>query len=381
MIAATRPRPAEELRILVVDGASGTMRVVPSVDLAALFEPGDLLVVNDAATLPASLAGRTTQGDDIELRLVAHIADRRWIGALFGSGSFRMRTEDRPAPPRVDVGDRLVFGAGLEAIVEGLRPESPRLLEIQLTVADGDPSLDRIWTALYRAGRPVQYAHVPEPLALWDVQNVYAGRPWAVEMPSAGRAIRARTFIELEERGVEIASVTHAAGLSSIGDASLDALLPLPERYEVTERTWEAIARARKRRGRVVAIGTSVARALEGGARDGRRSGVTDLKIGPGTRRAIVDAVLTGVHEADTSHFALLGAFAKTSVLSRALTRAEEEGLLGHELGDACLVWGEPRDKMAVHYGQSVLRVDDPPLSTRRGTELRSAAGAASAIA
>ena len=342
MRAATRPRPAKELRVLVVDGPSGALRVVESAELPTLFQPGDLLVVNDAATLPASLTGRTARGEEIELRLAAQSGDRRWTAALFGSGSFRIRTEDRPAPPRVVAGDRLFFPADLVAVVEGVRSESSRLLAIELTLrTDADPSIDRIWSALYRAGRPVQYAHVPQPLALWDVQNVYAGRPWAVEMPSAGRAVQVETVLELQRRGIEVAQVTHAAGLSSIGDGELDALLPLPERYEVREETWEAIARARQRGGRVVAIGTSAARAREGGARAGRRSGVTDLRIGSGTRRAIVDAVLTGVHEADTSHFALLGAFASGPLLERALARAEEEGLLGHEMGDACLVWGE----------------------------------------
>lgn len=347
MKPATRPRSPGEVRILVVDAASGAMCVASSAELAALFEPGDLLVVNDAATLPASLSGRTARGEEIEVRLAAQTDERRWTAALFGSGSHRMRTEDRPAPPAVVEGDRLSFDGGLVAVIEGFRPETPRLVEIALvTAGEDDPPLAQIWAALYRAGRPVQYAHVPEPLALWDVQNVYAGRPWAVEMPSAGRALQVSTLLELERRGVEIARVTHAAGLSSIGDATLDALLPLPERYQVRDETWDAIARARKRGGRVVAIGTSAARALEGGARDGRRSGVTDLRIGPGTRRAIVDAVLTGVHDEGTSHHALLGAFASGPVLDRAFARAEAEGLLGHEMGDAWLVWGEPRDEL-----------------------------------
>jgi S-adenosylmethionine:tRNA ribosyltransferase-isomerase len=102
----------------------------------------------------------------------------------------------------------------------------------------------------------------------------------------------------------------------------------------------------------VVAIGTSAARALEGAARLGTRTGTTDLRLGPETRRAVVDAVLTGVHEVDTSHFALLSAFAERSLLLRALGLAEREGLLGHELGDACLVWGEPREKLRARRGE-----------------------------
>lgn len=346
MRAAAAPRAAREVRLLVVDGASGAARVVSSAEIATLFEPRDLLVVNDAATLPASLPGRTARGEAIELRLVAQTGDRRWTAALLGSGDWRTRTEERPPPPPVVAGDRLDFGGSLVARVLGVRPESSRLVEIDLALdAAPEPELAGVWAALYRAGRPVQYAHVPEPLALWDVQNVYAARPWAVEMPSAGRVLDSAALLALRRRGVALAWVTHAAGLSSIGDAALDALLPLPERYEVREETWEAVARTRRAGGRVVAIGTSVARALEGGAREGKRAGVTDLKIGRGLRRAVVDAVLTGVHEADTSHYALLGAFASEEVLERALARAGAEGLLGHEMGDACLIWGEPRQR------------------------------------
>ncbi|MBX3208473.1 MAG: S-adenosylmethionine:tRNA ribosyltransferase-isomerase [Labilithrix sp.] len=347
MKPATAPRSARALRVLVVDGASGAMRVVSGGEIATLFEPKDLVVVNDAATLPASLAGRTARGEELELRLLGETGDRRWTAALFGSGDWRTPTEKRPAPPRVVEGDLLVLGGALRARVLGFRPESARLIELAFELVDrSDAPLADVWAELYRVGGPVQYAHVPEPLALWDVQNVYAGRPWAVEMPSAGRVLGAEALLALHRRGVAIARVTHAAGLSSIGDAALDALLPLPERYEVSEETWEAIARTRKANGRVVAIGTSVTRALEGGARAGTRVGVTDLRIGRGTRRAVVDAVLSGVHEADTSHYALLGAFASEELLSRALARAEEEGLLGHEMGDACLVWGEPRENL-----------------------------------
>jgi S-adenosylmethionine:tRNA ribosyltransferase-isomerase len=358
MKAASRPRRAEEVRILTVDAASGAMKVTPSAQVASLFEPGDLVIVNDAATLPASYAARTERGEAIELRLAgqADREGRRWTVAVLGDGDYRTKTEERPAPPALAVGERLLV-SNLVFVVEAIRSE--RLIEVE--VQGG--SLAEIWAGLYVAGRPVQYAHVPERLALWDVQNVYAGRPWSVEMPSAGRALRVETLLELQRRGVSVARVTHAAGLSSIGDAVIDAVLPLPERYEVPDATWEAIARARERGGRAIAIGTSVVRALEGGARDGTRSGWTDLRIGRATRRVVVDAVLTGVHEADTSHFALLEAFAPRELLARALARAESEGLLGHEMGDACLVWGLPRVRRepAARETRSRARPRSPP--------------------
>jgi S-adenosylmethionine:tRNA ribosyltransferase-isomerase len=343
---ASTPRPARELRTLVLDGSSGRSHVARSDELAGLFEPGDLVVLNDAATLPATLFARTPSGEPVEIRLMQWLEGGGWTAALLGRGDHRTRTEDRPPPPPLALGARLFVGGEIEATITGLHPESPRLVDVVLgIVGDASPLPADILAALYRLGRPVQYAHVPSPLALWDIQNVYAGRPWAMEMPSAGRAIRTETLLALRARGVGIAWVTHAAGISAVGDPAIDVMLPLPERFEVTEATWEAIARTRKRGGRVIAIGTSTARALEGGARAGTLTGITDLRIGPGMRRAIVDAILTGAHDVETSHFTLLGAFASRAFLEGALVRMSEEGFLGHELGDTFLVWGEPREK------------------------------------
>ncbi len=350
MSPATEPRSARAIRVLGLDAITGELSLTGASDIASLFEPGDLLVVNDAATLPASFTGRTDYGAPIELRLAASLDDVTWIVAFFGDGDWRTKTEDRPPAPALVQGERLFFDHGLVATVVGQRRGSP-LVIVRFGIADHPKApIAEVWSALYRAGRPVQYSHVPEPLALWDVQNLYAGRPWAVEMPSAGRAIRAETLALLAKRGVEVASLTHAAGLSSIGTPELDAELPLPERYEIPEVTVHAIANAK----RVIAIGTSVVRALEGNAaaNDGRLvagMGVTDLILGPGSSRRIVDAVLTGVHEAETSHFSLLHAFASKEKLARALEVAIEEGLLGHEFGDSCLVWGTPKAATVAH--------------------------------
>lgn len=339
MRAATKYRAPHDLRLLVVDAALGAMHLASSAEFARLFERGDLLVVNDAATLPASL-----RAGDLELRLLGARGDRTWIAALLGPGDWHTRTEDRPAPRAVSAGEELRIG-DLVVRIAKIHAESSRLVTITMRHAE-DESVSALWAELYRVGRPVQYAHVPDAYALWDVQNAYAGRPWAVEMPSAGRVLTFDTLAELAKRGVEVATVTHAAGLSSVGDPAIDAMLPMPERYEIPERTWEAIARA----DRVVAIGTSVVRALESAARTGQLAGITELRIGPHTRRRVVDAVLTGVHETESSHFALLGAFASPDVLHASLAEAEEAELLAHEMGDACLLWADtparalPRD-------------------------------------
>jgi S-adenosylmethionine:tRNA ribosyltransferase-isomerase len=341
---ASEPRAHESLRLLVVE-PPGDARPTRASSLPWLLAPGDLLVVNDAATLPASLFTTTETGEAVELRFVE--APDTALGAravVFGAGDYRTRTEDRPPPPRLAPGVRL--RAGDLAVTVGARsPISPRLIEVTLALADGSRPRDRVWAALVRAARPVQYAHVPRPLALWDVQNVYAGAPWAVEMPSAGRALSAATLAALRARGVAVRAVTHAAGLSATGDVAIDARLPLPERWRVPDETARAVTAARARGGRVIAVGTSVVRALEtaaraGGGRVAAGEGITDLILGPGVPRLATDAILTGVHDEGTSHFGLLEAFAPARTLRRALEIAEREGFVGHELGDAWLVYG-----------------------------------------
>jgi len=144
---------------------------------------------------------------------------------------------------------------------------------------------------------------------------------------------------------VRWASLTHAAGLSATGDPALDAALPLPERYDIPAATVRAIAATRARGGRVVAVGTTVVRALEGAAEAGGGTlhaweGVTDLKITPTFRPRIVDGVLSGAHAAHESHFALLAAWAGPELLAEAAQQADRAGFLTHELGDAMLVLG-----------------------------------------
>lgn len=345
MRPATRPReePLDE-RLLVLDPGSGRLEDRRVRDLPDVLRPGDLLVVNDAATLPASLHGATSAGEPIEARLAGPgDSDGAWTAVLFGRGDWRTRTEDRPAPPAVRPGDVLLFGGELTGNVRRVSPVSPRLVELVF-----EPGGDAFWGALYRSAKPVQYSHLESPLALWDVQTSYGARPWAVEAPSAGRPLRWELLGALGERGVALASVTHAAGLSSTGDPAVDSLLPFPERFDVPRATVEAVRDTRAKGGRVVAVGTSVVRALEGSAsanggelRSG--AGVTDLRVGKGSRLRVADGLLTGLHEPGTSHFDMLKAFAPDVLLATAYRHVEAAGYLGHEFGDAMLIVGEER--------------------------------------
>ena len=145
----------------------------------------------------------------------------------------------------------------------------------------------------------------------------------------------------LRARGVALAAITEGAGLSSTGDPALDAALPLPERFEVSASTVRAAVEARARGGRVIAVGTSVVRALESAAASGElrpTSGETDPILGPGFRPRAVDGLFTGLHEPTASHFALLQAFATRAQLDAAYAHAERGGYLGHEFGDTNLI-------------------------------------------
>ncbi len=318
-------------RLLVVDPAAGAFFERPAAALQSLLTPGDLLVLNDAATLPGSLRLQRASGEPLEARLCGHVAQGRWRAALLGAGDWRTDTLLRPPPPALRAGEALTL-AGEPLRVARVLPLSPRLVELELG-ADLAQSLQQI----YRHGRPVQYAYLGGPLALWDVQNAYAGAPAAFELPSAGRILTGAQLVALRRRGVQLATLTHAAGLSSTGDAAIDAALPLPERYVLPERTVAAVQQARERGRRVFAVGTSTVRALEGsGLVPGE--GETALRIGPGFRPRVVDGLLSGVHPPGESHFELLSAFAPAGLLEASARFAASSGFLGHEFGDATLL-------------------------------------------
>ena len=195
---------------------------------------------------------------------------------------------------------------------------------------------------LVRHGRPIQYAHIPEPLMLWDVWTKIAADPIAFEAPSAGFALDWRTLKGWRERGVDFATLSHAAGLSSTGDAALDRRLPFDEFYRIPEACASAIEAAKSRSGRVIAIGTSVVRALESAANadgtvragEGRASG----RIARGARLRVVDAILTGVHQPGESHYELLRAFADDKVLDHVHAAVKERDYRAHEFGDSLLI-------------------------------------------
>jgi S-adenosylmethionine:tRNA ribosyltransferase-isomerase len=306
--------------------------------LVELIKPGDLLVLNDAATLPASLFGMTERGEVLELRLVSEIREGEWRGIIFGKGNWREKTEDRAPAPFLSEGGAIQFGDSLKAKVIGISKISPHLVQVQFNLLGKD-----FIRELYAQGSPVQYSYLKGTLPLWEVQSPFASRPWTMEMPSAGAALPLSLLMEIRRKGIRVASLTHACGLSSSGDPVIDRILPLPERYEVPQKTVEFVHEAQKRKGRIIAAGTSVMRALEGNAlghggvlTPGK--GETGLLIGPGFQPKVVDGLLTGLHEVEESHYRLALSLLSESSLLQILEMAKEKGLKSHEFGDLCLI-------------------------------------------
>lgn len=351
--ATWREGRGRDARMLVVDGQR--MASLHVADVASELRAGDLVVLNDAATLPALLRGTTERGEEVEVRLAAHGGDGSFRAVLFGAGDTSMRTEDRGPAPRVRAGETLRLTSEWESSKSesSSEPESKSSSEPVVEVVEVDAARPRLVTlrfsgdaeaAIFRVGRPVQYAYVSRPLSLFHVTPAFAAEPWAFEPASAGLTLDFATLARIRAKGAEIALITHAAGLSSLGDPSLDALLPFPELSRVPEETVDAVRRTKARGGRVFAIGTTVVRALESAAVMGprlldARFGLTSLVLDEARELRVVDAVLTGVHVPGESHNELLTAFQPRSVLGDACERAEREGYRSHELGDTMLVF------------------------------------------
>ncbi len=341
MIAADRPvQRSAESKLLYVD-AAGQIQSVPRRSLVELLQPGDVVIANDAATLPASLTGFHLQtGTEVEVRLAARSSLAsgdvlRFNAVVFGPGDHRTRTEDRALPPPLAPGQRLRFGS-LTAVIETLLGH-PRLVAMRFENSAAD-----VWAGLARHGRPIQYAHMPQALQLWDVWTPIAAQPVAYEPPSAGFALDWQLLSAFAAKGIVFATITHAAGISSTGDPELDRLLPFDEPYRIPAATEKALRRACREGRRALAIGTTVVRALEHSAsRFGAvlaGEGVADQRIGAHTPLRVVDAILSGTHEPGTSHYDLLQAFVGERVLRRADRVLEDGGFRTHEFGDSVLI-------------------------------------------
>jgi S-adenosylmethionine:tRNA ribosyltransferase-isomerase len=323
-----RGRGRDDVRLLVASRLDGTIVDGRFADLPEFLAAGDLLVVNTSATIPAALSATRGNGEVLELRLSTPAPerdpDRFWIVEL--------RRGEAPFAA-AEVGERLALPAGATARI--LAPCAG--VRLWLARLDLPQPLEAYLDA---HGQPIRYAYVPRRWPLSAYQNVYATEPGSAEMASAGRPFTAELITRLVAGGVLVAPITLHTGVSSQEPGEH----PYPERYRVPEQTARLANAVREWGGRVVATGTTVVRALETVARpDGTVAageGWTNLVVTPKRGLWAVDGLLTGLHEADSSHLDLLRAAAGEQLLRRSYQAALEHGYRWHEFGDSHLILG-----------------------------------------
>jgi S-adenosylmethionine:tRNA ribosyltransferase-isomerase len=327
-LEANRPPEARDaVRLLVADRSDGSITHSRFRELPHFLAQGDLIVVNNSATLPAALPAELPDGTALELRLstpARGLDADHWIVEL--------RRHDAPFTAG-EVGDELELPAGATAVI--LAPyAAPRLWLAQLELPGP------LEAYLAEHGHPIRYRYVPRDWPLAEYQNVYAVEPGSAEMPSAGRPFTQEMITELVAQGVLVAPITLHTGVSSQERNER----PYAERYRVPEHTARLVNAVREWDGRVVATGTTVVRALETVAQpDGTVAageGWTNLIVTPERGLWAIDGLLTGLHEPSSSHLDVLRAASGDELLADSYSAALRHAYHWHEFGDSHLILG-----------------------------------------
>ncbi|HEU4517420.1 MAG TPA: tRNA preQ1(34) S-adenosylmethionine ribosyltransferase-isomerase QueA [Steroidobacteraceae bacterium] len=327
-LIADRPLPRRGAsRLLALDGASGAIRDLAFDDLGKLLRPGDLLVLNDTRVLPARLRGHKASGGACELLLERILEGCRFLAQGRSSKGF--------AP-----GTRIALPAGAIAVVVARRGEFHEF------------ELDREALPYFEAHGsvplPPYVAREADSADRERYQTVYAAVPGAVAAPTAGLHFDADALSRLERDGVALARVTLHVGAGTFTPVRVEELADHrmhAERIRVPEATVEAIGSTRARGGRVVAVGTTVVRALESAASGGRLEvfeGESDIFIMPGHRFRAVDALLTNFHLPESTLLVLVAAFAGRERVLAAYHHAIAGRYRFFSYGDAMFVTPEP---------------------------------------
>jgi S-adenosylmethionine:tRNA ribosyltransferase-isomerase len=331
-LEATEPPPARDDVRLLVASASGVEHARFS-RLGEFLAPGDLVVVNTSATLAAAVDGNRA-GVPVEVHFSAELDDGTWVVEVrvvrVGAAGTSTGPVTNLRPCEVITLDA---AAGAALIVGSPRPAG------QTRLWEARPRIDGGVSAfLARHGRPIRYAYVPRQWPLAEYQTVFAREPGSAEMPSAGRPFTEHVVTDLVTRGLTLAPIVLHTGVSSQEPGEP----PQPERFRVPGTTARLVNSTRQAGGRVIAVGTTVTRALESAAdQDGSvrgRHGWTDLVLGPARPARVVTGLVTGWHAPGASHLALLAAVAGDELVERAYAEAVRHGYQWHEFGDSCLL-------------------------------------------
>jgi S-adenosylmethionine:tRNA ribosyltransferase-isomerase len=332
----------DDVRLLVSHVVSDTITHGRFNELTRWLAPGDLLVVNTSGTLNAALTARTPEGEAFELHLSTRLPGNFWV------------VEMRRPGPSASSPYRHAHAGDVFALDDGAKVT----LLAPYPLIGGVDTTSRLWMAalelreplmtyLERVGRPIHYSYVPRSWPSEMYQTVFATEPGSAEMPSAGRPFTPELVTRLVASGIEIAPLVLHTGVASLEDHEP----PFEELFRVPPETAARVNAARHSGHRVVAVGTTVVRALET-VTDKRGitspgEGWTDLVITPERRLRAVNAMITGLHEPHATHLAMVkqviaaaGGNDPAAQLKRAYDAARETGYLWHEFGDSHLIVG-----------------------------------------
>ncbi len=328
---ATPGAERDDVRLMVSDGSAAPTHH-DFVELPRLLRSGDLLVVNTSATLAAAIDGRTTDGERVVVHVSTELPSAMWLVEVrrpLANGATAADFTERG-------GAELALDGGAAVTLLARFDGSQRLWLATISLAGARSS--SVVDHLSRFGRPIRYPYVERDWPLDAYRTVFARVPGSAEMPSASRPFTHEVVTELVTRGVSVAPLVLHTGVSSLEAHEM----PYPERFDVPASTARAVNHARADGGRVIAVGTTVVRALESVVDDRGTvhpgQGWTDVLVTPERGAASVDGLLTGWHEPAASHLLMLDAVAAPGALAAAYDAAIDARYRWHEFGDVHLI-------------------------------------------
>ena len=317
----------DAVRMMVARGSTCAVEHSTFALLPRFLDEGDLVVINTSGTIPAAVDASAPDGTAVVVHLSTHLDGNRWVvEPRRPDGPTTQRWSDGEPPRTLVLGD----DASLHLV-------EPYLGSTRLWIAAMSlPQPTLTWLAVH--GRAIRYGYVDRPWPITMYQNVYATEPGSAEMPSAGRPFTPELIMRLVAKGVDVAPLVLHTGVASLESDEL----PYPERVRVPMSTATRVNATHAAGHRVVAVGTTVVRALESAVGDDGvlhpLDGWTDLVITPERGVRAVDGLLTGWHEPEASHLLMLEAIAGRCLLERSYDASLAEGYLWHEFGDVHLI-------------------------------------------
>ncbi|HEY0517966.1 MAG TPA: S-adenosylmethionine:tRNA ribosyltransferase-isomerase [Ilumatobacteraceae bacterium] len=324
--AEARGMTRDAVRLLVAERSSGRLTHTTFGALPTFLEPGDLVVINTSAVVPAAVAGVADDGTSLMLHFSTRLDDGSWAVEPRRIDGRSTRRWDGVVPRHVAV------GANASVTLDRPYLDSTRLWVARLAL----PQPVFTWLAVH--GQPIRYGYVDRPWPISAYQNVYATEPGSAEMPSAGRPFTPEVITRLVAKGIGVSPLVLHTGVASLESTEL----PYPERLRIPPSTANRVNDTHRNGGRVIAVGTTVVRGLETAAdADGivrPIDGWTDLVVTPERGVHAIDGLLTGWHEPEASHLLMLEAVGGRDLLEASYAASLREGYLWHEFGDMHLI-------------------------------------------